>query len=93
MLAGPEREASSIPGCVDFPNPDFAARFRYDRFYYSLDRCRDWQGPFRLPTFGRPGLLARTDYIVEGKHRLTAFVAAEKEGGDKSTALQNSRHK
>ena len=33
-------------------------------------------------TFGRPGLLARTDYLVEGKHRLTAFVAAEKEGGD-----------
>ena len=78
---GRERQTMEFQGRVDFTDPEFAARFRIDRFYYSLDRCRTWQGPFSLPTFGRPGLLARTDYLVEGKHRLTAFVAAEKAGG------------
>ena len=37
--------------------------------------------------FGRPGLLARTDYLVEGPHRLTAFVAAEKESGGEGQPL------
>ncbi len=66
---------------VDFSHPDFAARFRNNRFYYSLDRCHTWHGPFLLPDFGRKGLLARTDYIVDGKHELTAFIAAEKDRG------------
>lgn len=76
-----------LSGPIDFTDPDFAARFRNDRFYYSLDRCRTWEGPFPLPTFGRPGLLARTDYLVEGERRLTAFVAAEKESGNEGQPL------
>lgn len=84
---GTEREATPCEGCIDFTNPDFVARFRYDRFYYSRDRCRGWEGPFQLPTFGRPGLLARTDYVVEARHRMTAFVAAEKEGGNEGQPL------
>ena len=84
---GQPRETTRFSGRIDFTQPDFAARFRNDRFYYSLDRCRTWVGPFSLPTFGRPGLLARTDYIVEGKHRLTAFVSAEKEGGSEGQPL------
>jgi len=84
---GKERETSELTGRVDFTNSDFAARFRNDRFYYSLDRCRTWEGPFPLPTFGRPGLLARTDYIVEDQHRLTAFVAAQKDGGGEGQPL------
>ena len=84
---GKERETKALSGSIDFTVPGFAARFRNDRFYYSLDRCRTWEGPFRLPTFGRPGLLARTDYIVEGKRRLTAFVAAEKESGREGQPL------
>ncbi len=84
---GTQRKTTLCTGGIDFANPDFAARLRSDRFFYSVDRCRTWQGPFTLPTFGRPGLLARTDYIVEGKHRLTAFVAAEKEGGDEGQPL------
>ncbi len=74
-------------GGIDYTDPDFAARLRGNRFYYSLDRCRAWKGPFRLPSFGRPGLLARTDYIVEGRGRLTAFVAAEKKGGSEGQPL------
>ena len=86
-LNGKQPEATTLLEPVDFSDPDFAARFRLDRFYYSLDRCRTWAGPFRLPTFGRPGLLARTDYLVEGKRRLTAFVAAQKESGGEGQPL------
>ena len=82
-----ERETTAFSRSVDFRAPDFAARFRDDRFYYSLDRCHAWEGPFALPTFGRPGLLARTDYIVEAKHRLTAFLAGEKESGGEGQPL------
>ena len=32
-------------------------------------------------------MLARTDYLVEGEHRLTAFVAAEKESGGEGQPL------
>ncbi len=65
---------------IDFFNPDLALKLKGSHIYYSLDRCRSWHGPFQLPTFGRQALLARTDYIVEGPKRVTAFVAASKEG-------------
>jgi hypothetical protein len=84
---GVERERSPLSRSIDFTAPDFAARLRNDRFYYSTDRGRTWEGPFAIPTFGRPGLLARTDYLVEGQHRLTAFVAAEKESGGEGQPL------
>jgi hypothetical protein len=67
---------------IDFSNSDLALKLKGSLVYYSLDRCRTWQGPFQLPTFGRQALLARTDYIVEGPKRVTAFVAASKEGVD-----------
>ncbi|MFV2065582.1 MAG: exo-alpha-sialidase [Pirellulales bacterium] len=84
---GKARKSVSLSSPIDFSHPDFAARFRTHQFSYSFDRCRTWQGPFELPTFGRPGLLARTDYLVEGKHRLTAFVAAQKQGGNEGQPL------
>lgn len=80
------RETASLQP-IDFTAPNFAARLKGRQFFYSLDRCHTWDGPFSLPTFGRPGLLARTDYIVEGKHRLTAFVAAEKDAGNEGQPL------
>jgi hypothetical protein len=84
---GKARAAASLPEPIDFSHPDFAARFTGAEFFYSLDRCRTWEGPFTLPTYDRPGLLARTDYLVEGKHRLTAFIAAEKETGGEGQPL------
>ncbi len=82
-----ERKVADSPGGFDFSNPDVAVRFRQAKFYVSSDRCKTWQGPFRLPTFGRKGLLARTDYLIEGKHRLTAFVAATKDNGREGQPL------
>lgn len=78
---GAERSIQELPVSIDFSKPGFAARFRGDRFFYSYDRCHTWEGPFQLPGFGRPGLLARTDYIVDDSQTLTAFIATEKDGG------------
>ena len=80
---GRERASQDLSEAIDFSHPDFAARFGGSKFFYSSDRCRTWHGPFQLPDFDRKGLLARTDYIVNGKHDLMAFIATEKdEGGE-----------
>ncbi|MCC6486967.1 MAG: exo-alpha-sialidase [Candidatus Hydrogenedentes bacterium] len=78
---GKESAPSDPPGGIDFTHPDFALKFRMSTYYYSLDRCKTWQGPYVMPSFGQPELLARTDYMVEGKHQLMAFLAAAKDDG------------
>jgi hypothetical protein len=78
---GNEKPVQDLASPIDFKHADIAMRFRGDRFYYSYDRCRAWEGPYELPDFDRPGLLARTDYIVNGKNDLMAFIATEKDGG------------
>jgi hypothetical protein len=73
------------PGNLDFTAPGFALSARMNdihvgesRFYYSADKGKTWDGPFRLPNFGQPGIAARTDYLVNGKHDLTMFLTAAK---------------
>lgn len=75
----------TCPGGIDFTAPDFAMTFRRDddaagssHFYVTTDRGRRWQGPYALPDFGFPGILARTDYVVEGPQSLLAVVTASK---------------
>ncbi len=82
-----ERPVTELEEPVDFSHPDLAVRLRNDKVYYSTDRAKTWSGPHPLPTFGRPGLLARTAYLVEGPERLTAFVAAEKDDGGEGQTL------
>ena len=84
---GSERPATDSPGGIDFSCPDLALRFRGDVFMYSLDRCKTWQGPHKLPKFGRSELLARTDYLVDDKNTVTAFVAAAKDNGKEGQPL------
>ena len=87
---GEEPEPVDLEESIDFSNPDLALMFRmehsnhgYSRFFYSYDRCHTWKGPYTLPTFDRKGIFARTDYIINGKHDLQAFLtAAEDEGGE-----------
>lgn len=85
---GKEAEPTDCPGGIDFMHPDFAVRLRENpggkpaRIYYSHDRCRSWQGPYKLPMFEQTGILARTDYLVLGKHDLIAFLTAEKRNRD-----------
>lgn len=85
---GKEPEPTDSPGGFDFTHPDSAVTLRmvssktgYSRFYYSSNRGKNWQGPFKLPTYDRTGIAARTDYIVNGKHDLTAFITAHKVNG------------
>jgi len=80
-----EKEWQDCPGGIDFTHPDFCLTARMTdthcgpaRFYYSMDRGHNWQGPFRLPLFDQPGIPARTDYIVDDKNTMTMFLTASK---------------
>ena len=57
------------------------------RFYYSTDRGHTWRGPFRLPLFDQPGIAARTDYLVNGKHDCLLFLTAAKRDGQEGRPL------
>lgn len=73
------------PGGIDFTHPDFAMTIRMtshnagaSRIYYSYDRGHTWEGPFRLPDYGTPGLAPRTDYVVNGPSDCMLFLTAAK---------------
>lgn len=80
---------SDLKEPIDFTHPDFAMTFRMEdfrgggqsRFSYSYDRGKSWNGPYALPLFDTPGIAARTDYLVEGKHELLVFLTAGKSNG------------
>jgi hypothetical protein len=84
-----ENAPVDCPGGIDFRHPDFAlmcARTGLGAgtvswFYTSADRCRSWQGPFWLPTFGQPGVEARTDYLLSGRLECLLFLTATKANG------------
>ncbi len=85
-----ENAPADCPGGIDFTHPDFAlmcARTGLEAgavswFYISYDRCHTWEGPFRLPDFGTPGIAARTDYLIDSGDRCTLFLTAAKANGD-----------
>jgi len=74
---------------IDFTHPDFALMLSRSGltagavswFYVSYDRCVTWQGPFKLPMFGLPGIAARTDYYVFGKNDCMLFLTTAKSDG------------
>lgn len=79
------------PGNVDFTHPDFALMVARSGlgpgtrswFYLSADRGRSWQGPYRLPLFGQPGVAGRTDYLVrDGRTCILLLTAAKDRGGE-----------
>jgi hypothetical protein len=81
---GPEPTEVKEP--IDFTQPEFVMALRHggldtgsSRFYYSTDRARTWKGPHPLPMFGRKGIAARTDYVIDGKHEAMIFLTAAKE--------------
>jgi BNR repeat-like domain len=80
-----EKPWTDCPGEINFAHPDFAMTVRMidhhvgpSRFYYSMNRGHDWNGPFRLPDVGTVGISARTDYIVSSKDECTLFVTSAK---------------
>lgn len=89
MPAGASEESpGDLKEPIDFKNPDLAFTIRMEnkdagvsRFFYSYDRGRTWKGPFRLPLFGQKGVMARTDYIIDGPEKCTLFLTASKRNG------------
>ncbi len=99
-LHGVTRPGLTIPtmlesdGGIDFTHPDFALTVRTNsihagigRVFYSYDRGRSWDGPFRLPSFDTPGIAPRTDYIVDGTDTCTLFITAAKPNGKEGRPL------
>ena len=70
---------------IDFKHPDFAMTFLRannstgpSHFYYTYDRGKLWKGPFSFPNLDTRGVATRTDYIIDGKHELVAFITVAK---------------
>jgi hypothetical protein len=89
-----EKPWQECPGGIDFTHPNFALTVRMTdahagpaRFYYSTDRGKTWQGPFRLPLFDQKGIAARTDYLVNSKHDCLLFLTASKTDGREGRPL------
>lgn len=77
--------AKDLAEKIDFTRADFALTFRMRNttkggtsFYYTYNRGKTWQGPFDLKVDfpGREplGIVSRTDYIIDGKNEITAFL-------------------
>jgi hypothetical protein len=89
-----EKPWQDCPGGINFTDPNFAMTVRMtdanagaSRFYYSTDRGHEWHGPFRLPSFDQPGIAARTDYLINGKHDCLLFLTAAKSDGEEGRPL------
>ncbi len=73
---------------IPFNHPDFALTVRMEnsnngvsRFSYSYDRGHTWRGPYALPLLGQKGVMARTDYLVNGPSDALLFLTASKANG------------
>lgn len=73
----------------DFTSKDFLLTFlRHNNddgpshYYYSSTKGKKWEGPYVFPNMGTAGIANRTDYHVEGKQVLSAFVTTAKSNGD-----------
>lgn len=70
----------------DFTGPGFVITFMRDdyhdgpsKFYYSMNRGKEWHGAFTFPNLNTPGVATRTDYFVAGQQELHAFMNVAKE--------------
>lgn len=82
------RAAVELTTPIDFTTPGFALTARMGDihvgpswFFYTTNKGKSWNGPFKLPGFGHKGIAARTDYLVDGPHELTMFLTAAKSDG------------
>ena len=87
----PEKLTKSIS---DFTNPNFIFTFlRHNNnngpshFYYSNNRGEIWEGPFEFPNLGTTGVASRTDYIVDGKQKLSAFLTISKRNSREGSVI------
>lgn len=83
-------DRAKVPAVLKVPMPDFTSKdflltfLRHNNhdgpshFYYSKDKGAQWEGPYVFPNMGTAGIANRTDYHVEGKQTLGAFVTTAK---------------
>lgn len=88
------RQPLDCPGGIDFTQAGFVMTMRMadvdigpSRFYYSYDRGKTWNGPFKVPDFGQRGIAARTDYLINGPHDCTVFLTAAKPNGHEGRVI------
>lgn len=72
----------------DFTHSDFILTFlRHNNnngpshFYFSNNKGELWEGPYTFPDIDPNGVATRTDYIIEGKQELSAFLTVAKSNG------------
>lgn len=56
-------------------------------FYVSYDRCRSWDGPYRLPMFDQTGIAARTAAVIQGESEALFFLTANKADGGEGKVI------
>jgi hypothetical protein len=86
--SGPGGKATDLAEPIDFTSPGFCMTFRMSNaqngrswFFYSYERGKSWKGPFNFPMLGQTAIMARTDYLVNGKRDAMVFLTAAKQGG------------
>lgn len=79
---------------IEFDHPDFCMTLRFQnvdggrsRLYYSYDRGHNWQGPYEAPMLGQSGIMARTDYVVNGPHDCHVMLTASKSNGEEGRVV------
>lgn len=84
-----EPTPADITEPINFTHPDFCMTMRFQdvhggvsRLYYSYDRGHTWKGPFKVPDFGQPGVMARSDYIVNGPKDCHVFLTGSKSNNE-----------
>jgi len=97
--SGPGGKARDLAEPIDFQRPGFCMTFRmadaqhgHSWSFYSYDRGKTWNGPFNFPMLGQAAIMARTDYIVNGKRdAMVFFTAAKASGGEGRTFVARTR--
>ncbi len=86
--------AQNLAEPIDFTNPGFCMTLRMSDgsegrswFFYSYNRGKNWKGPFNFPLLGQKSIMARTDYLVNGKRDAMVFVTASKAAGGEGRPL------
>ena len=70
----PPKNVPSLTTSIDFSDPNTILKFEWAGYlYYSTDRGRNWNGPYKLPNFGCERISLRTDYLVDDSHTCMAF--------------------
>lgn len=89
-----EPEPVDLSEPINFTHPDFCMTLRFttihggvSRLYYSYDRGHNWKGPFKVPDFGQPGVMARSDYLVNGKQDCHFFLTVSKQNKKEGRVL------